>query len=94
MTIDWIDWLGVLLLVWVGHSRFKKLEEDNQHLEIRCNTFEMNLKRLNFFRAVEDYQPDLTMSDEERNALKLQIDAEVAELAERNKYLMSQLRKN
>ncbi|MGN6234193.1 MAG: hypothetical protein ACTHNZ_23885 [Trinickia sp.] len=77
MHINWIDVAGLLVVLWVVYDRIKKLEAANRRLEIQCNTNEMNLKKLYFFRDLEVYEQNSALSDEERQGFKDELNTEL-----------------
>lgn len=89
MNINWIDMAGLLIVVWVAYDRIKKLEAENRRLEIRCNTNEMNIKKLHYFRDIEAYEKNGELSEVDRQAFKDELEADLETLAERNKFLMA-----
>ena len=50
----------------------------------------MNTKKLYYFRDLEVYEKDDSISDEERQDFKNELDSELQRLADRNKFLFSQ----
>jgi hypothetical protein len=89
MHMDWIDVVGLLVLFWLGHDRIKKLEAENRRLEIQCNTNEMNIKKLYYFRDVEAYESNSALTDDEVKAYRDALATDIEALAARNKALMA-----
>lgn len=94
MVSNLMTFIGGMLLLWLVQSdsrqKLKRFEHENRLLELRCNTNEMNLKKLFYFREIEKHELDDSLTDEDRQALKEELDADVRSLADRNRYLMDQ----
>jgi hypothetical protein len=92
MQITWIDLLVLAAILWLAfrQTRVKNLEAQVRWLEIQCNTHEMNIKKLYFFRDIEAHALKDDLTAEERRALQSDLDDKLRELSDRNKALMKQ----
>ncbi|MCP3728467.1 hypothetical protein M3I53_36085 [Paraburkholderia sp. CNPSo 3272] len=88
MNINWLDMAGLLVVFWIAVDRIKKLEAENRRLAVQCNTNEMNIKKLWYFRDIEAHELDPALSSEQRREIKAEADAVMQELADRNRFLM------
>ena len=95
MHINWIDLAGLVLIAWLAIRQqslsacVRNMRVQMRWLEIQVNTHEMNIKKLYYFRDVETQQPNPELSAADKQMLKDELDGELADLADRNKSLMS-----